>query len=71
MGDWKREEPMSSSERCEQLLKTIDAVLSECGKDPRRHHPTRLPARPAWGGPSWSQDQWAPDVRDFRYADRS
>ena len=62
---------MSSSERCEQLLKTIDAVLSECGRDSRLQRPTRVPGRPAWGGPSWPQDQWAPDVRDFRYADRS
>jgi len=49
---------MSSREQCERLLETIDAVLAECAKDPRRR-PARPSTRPAWPGPSWSQDQQA------------
>ena len=49
---------MATRERSDQLLRTIDAVLSECSKDPRTR-PVRPPARPAWRGPSWLQDGWA------------
>lgn len=52
-----REEAMSSREQCDQLLREIDAVLSECSKDPRRRTPIRPPSRPAWAGPSWLRDQ--------------
>ena len=48
---------MSSREQCLQLLETIDTVLEECGKDPRRRSPARPPSRPAWSGPSWLQGQ--------------
>lgn len=44
---------MSRREQGQQLLETIDAVLEECGKDPRRRRPDRPPSRPAWPGPSW------------------
>jgi len=45
---------MSSKKRCQELLETIDTVLSECGKDPRRLSPVRSPSRPPWPGPVWS-----------------
>ena len=49
---------MATREHSDQLLRTIDAVLSECSKDPRTR-PVRPAARPAWPGPSWLQDGWA------------
>jgi hypothetical protein len=47
---------MSSREQCDQLLRTIDAVLSECSKDPRRQPPNSSAHRPPWPGPSWSSE---------------
>jgi hypothetical protein len=44
---------MSSREQGQRLLETIDAVLDECGKDPRRRRPAATASRPAWGGPVW------------------
>lgn len=44
------------SKQSQQLLDTIDAVLAECSKDPRRRAtPRPLPNRPAWR-PMWAQD---------------
>jgi len=56
---------MSSRVRCEELLRTIDAVLSECGKGPRRYNPVRPPSRPARGGPVWLQAPRAVDANDL------
>ena len=52
---------MSSREQGQQLLETIDAVLAECGKDPRRRRPARPPARPTWTGPGRWQAEGAKD----------
>ena len=59
---------MASRERHDQLLATIDAVLSECTKDPRRRSPSR-PARPAWPGPSWL-NEGALEVSAFQAVER-
>ena len=48
---------MPSREQGQQLLETIDAVLAQCGKDPRRRGAARPSARPAWSGPGrWLAD---------------
>ena len=52
---------MSSREQCQQLLRTIDAVLEECANDPRRRRIAKPTNRPAWPGPSWLQGQRAGD----------
>ena len=50
-----------SSKRSQQLLDTIDAVLAECSKDPRRRAaPRPQPTRPAWR-PMWAQDGQSAD----------
>ena len=50
-----------SSKQSQQLLDTIDAVLAECSKDPRRRAaPRSVPTRPAWR-PMWAQDGPSPD----------
>ena len=56
---------MSSREQCDQLLATIDAVLLECGKDPRRRSTVRPQSRPAWRGPSWLQEPLAAEAKGF------
>lgn len=56
-------EPMSSREQCDQLLETIDAVLLECGKDPRRRGTVRPQSRPTWRGPSWLQEPLRAEVK--------
>jgi hypothetical protein len=48
---------MSSREQGQRLLDTIDAVLEECGQDPRRRRTARTATRPAWGGPVWLRAQ--------------
>jgi hypothetical protein len=45
-----------SSKRSQQLLDTIDAVLAECSKDPRRRAaPRPQTTRPAWR-PMWAEE---------------
>lgn len=54
-----------SNEQSQQLLDTIDAVLAECSKDPRRRSTKArpLPTRPAWR-PTWVHDDEATDWHD-------
>lgn len=56
---------MPNRDGCDQLLERIDAVLSECSKDPRRRPPARR-LRAAWTGPSWVEEQQAVHVNGFR-----
>jgi hypothetical protein len=50
-----------SSKQSQQLLDTIDAVLAECSKDPRRRAaPRPQPTRPAWR-PRWAEDAQSGD----------